>query len=255
MTVVKSLRTGEQEAEFRQLWSYLYEQVSTGKAKQGVVSGCAVSATSPSASGSVVIGTGLAIAQPTTGGGAFPFLVTAAETVDVFTTNPMQFVNNPRTDIVGIDQTTGAAAVLTGTPNAIPVAPTVPSTFIPLAQLRHAANATTIPASVIDDLRTMIRSAGDGRSAAKAGKRFHWSAYTTAATDSGGYVTVTHNAGFTPTSVLVTAADTTFASKHAYASLTCDMFTATTFRMRAVDPAAGAGIGAQAFTISAMLGE
>jgi hypothetical protein len=156
MTVVKSLRTSEQEGEFRQLWSYLYEQVSTGKAATGVISGCAVSATTPSPSGSVVIGTGLAVCQPTTGGGAFPFLVTAAETVDVFTNNPMQFVNTPRTDIVGIDQTTGQAAVLVGTPNAIPSPPTVPSTFVPLAQLRHAANATTIPASVIDDLRVTV---------------------------------------------------------------------------------------------------
>ena len=160
MTVVKSLRTGEQDAEFRQLWSYFYAQVSTGKARTGVFTGCVVSATSPSPSGSVVIGTGLAVCQPTTAGGAFPFLVSVAETVDVFTANPMQFVSNPRIDIVGIDQTTGNSSVLVGTPNALPSPPTVPSTFVPLAQLTHAAGATTIPSSAIADLRQSVGLAG-----------------------------------------------------------------------------------------------
>lgn len=155
MTIVKSLRTGEQEAEFRQLWSYLLEQSSTGKAKTGVLAGCAVAATTPSATGSVVIGVGLANVQPTTGGGAFPELVTAAETVDVFTANPMQFETNPRNDIIGITQD-GAATVLVGTPNAIPTDPTVPSTVVPLWRLRHAAGATTITPQAADDLRASI---------------------------------------------------------------------------------------------------
>jgi hypothetical protein len=92
-------------------------------------------------------------------------------------------------------------------------------------------------------------------SAARDAKRLHWDVYTTAATDASGYVTVTHAAGFTPRAVKVTAADTTFASKHAYAVFSCDTFGATTFRVRAVDPAAGSGIASQVLTISAFLGE
>src|SRR6185312_15928180 len=118
---------------------------------------CAVTATTPSASGSVVIGTGMSVCQPTTGGGVFEFLVTSAETVDVFTGHEMQFQTNPRIDIVGIDQTTGGAGVLYGTPNALPDPPSVPSTFVPLAQLQHAAGATTIPSSaIIADLRSFV---------------------------------------------------------------------------------------------------
>jgi hypothetical protein len=40
-----------------------------------------------------------------------------------------------------------------GTPNAVPTDPSVPATAVPLARLRHAASATTVPASKIDDLR------------------------------------------------------------------------------------------------------
>lgn len=216
MTIVKSLRTGEQEAEFRQLWSYLLEQSSTGKAKTGVVAGCAVTATTPSATGSVVIGVGLANVQPTTGGGAFPELVTAAETVDVFTANPMQFETNPRNDIVGITQD-GAGTVLVGTPNAIPTDPAVPSTVVPLWRLRHLAGATTITPQAADDLRVPVSLLGAadedfnvrgvpmaGASTAKAGKRTHWGNFSSTAASRNattGQGTFAHGCGFTPANI------------------------------------------------------
>lgn len=151
----KSWTTAETEPQFRQLMAYLFKQDSIGKASTGVLAGYGVAATSPSPSGSVVVGAGAAICQPTTSGGVFPLLQPADETVDVFTTNPMQFVNNPRNDIVIADQVTGATKVLIGTPNVTPSLgePSVPSTAVPLARLRHLANATTIPGAQMDDLR------------------------------------------------------------------------------------------------------
>lgn len=157
----KPLVTGEQEQQHRQWWPYLFEQVGIGKAKTGVLAGLGVTATTPAASGSVVVGAGAGLCQPTTAGGLFPLVAPANETVDVFTANPMQFVNNPRNDIVGIDQTTGLVTVITGASNAIPDDPAIPTTVLPLARLRHGANATTIPkagdpASGIDDLRVKV---------------------------------------------------------------------------------------------------
>lgn len=160
MATWKTARTGETEAEFRQFLAYLYEQGSTGKAATGVVTGMGVTATTPSATGSVVVGIGLAVCQPTTSGGAFPMPNGADTTLDIFTANPMQFVTNPRNDIVGVDQSTGALSVLTGTPNAVATDPAIPATFVPLARLRHAANATTIASSKIDDLRVTVKPFG-----------------------------------------------------------------------------------------------
>ena len=156
MAAFKPWAAGMSEAQLRQWLAYLFEQTSIGKAKTGVVAGLAVSATSPSASGSVVVGAGAGVVQPSTGGGAFPLVEPSDETVDVFTANPMQFVNNPRNDVVVLDQTTGLVQVLTGAPNAVPSDPAIPATALPLARLRHAANATTIPAGNIDDLRTYV---------------------------------------------------------------------------------------------------
>lgn len=156
MTGFKPLISGETEAQFRQHLAYQYEQVSVGKAKTGVVTGLAVTATTPSASGSVVVGAGEGVCQPTTAGGAFPLVEPSDETFDVFTLNPMQFVANPRNDIIVFDQVTGLIAALTGVAGAIPVDPTIPTTAIPLARLRHAANAITIPSNKIDDLREYV---------------------------------------------------------------------------------------------------
>jgi len=249
-------KAGNTEAQQKQALAFLLQQDSPGLASDGVLSGLGVSQTA-TASASVVVAAGSGASQDTVLNGASMLVLDSPFTLDVLGANPVGGL--PRNDVVVFDAATvssgaGGVRVLTGVPNASPTDPTVPATAVPLARLRHAASATTVPAAKIDDLRAFTHL-NDGRSASKASKRFHWSAYTTAATDSGGYVTVTHGAGFTPTAVLVTAADTTFASKHAYAALTCDTFTSTTFRLRAVDPAAGAGIASQAFTISVMLGE
>lgn len=159
----KPLVTGEDEQEHRQWLAYQFEQVSIGKAKTGVLEGMAVAATAPAASGSVVVAAGAGVCQPTTAGGVFPLVVPANETLDVFTSDPMQFVNNPRHDIVVVDQVTGLVDVLVGVSNAIPDDPAIPTTVLPLARLRHDANATTIPNTAIDDLRVPVAQAGGAR--------------------------------------------------------------------------------------------
>lgn len=154
----KSLTTSEQEAQFRQFMAYFFTQTTTiGKAATGVLSGCTVTATTPSASGLVNVDTGLAICQPTTSGGVFP-LPSTNGTLDIFTANPMALVGNPRNDIVVIDQVDGVTKVKVGTPNATPSLgeQSVASTEVALARLRHLANATTIPSTQIDDLRVPV---------------------------------------------------------------------------------------------------
>ena len=153
MTAYKPWLQDMTEAQFRQWLAYTFEQSATGVAKTGVLSGLGVTPTTPAPSGSVVVGKGAAVCQPSSQ--AFPLVEPADETFDVFTANPMQFVNNPRNDIIVLDQVTGLVTNLVGEPNAIPSAgeQAVPATAVPLARLRHDANATTIPASAIDDLR------------------------------------------------------------------------------------------------------
>ena len=239
MPAWKSLVSSETEAQFRQLWSYFYEQSSTGKANTGVVAGLGVTATTPSASGSVTVSAGLGVCQPTTGGGVFP-LPNTTGALDVFTTDPMQFVGNPRNDIVVIDTADGAVKTLVGTPNATPALgeQTIPTTVLPLARLRHAANATTIPSSAIDDLRIPVAPLGAategfivrgvpmaGASASRAGKRMHWDRREGVTTSSTGYYTVTHGAGFTPTAVAVTPITIPY-------QVCTDSYTSTTFRVR-----------------------
>jgi hypothetical protein len=160
MTAFKPYVTGEGESQLRQWLAYTFEQSSTGVAKTGVLAGLGCTPTSPSPSGSVVIGKGAAICQPSSQ--AFPLVEPADETFDVFTDNPMQFVTNPRNDVIVLDQVTGLVTNLVGEPNAIPSSgeQSVPATAVPLWRLRHAANATTIPASVMDDLRVSVSFAG-----------------------------------------------------------------------------------------------
>lgn len=233
MAGIKSLITAETETQFRQFVAYLFSQVSVGKAATGVLAGLGVTATTPSASGSVVVGAGAGVCQPTTAGGVFPLVEPSDETVDVFTANPMQFVANPRNDIVVFDQVTGLVAVLTGTPGAIPTDPTVPSTAIPLARLRHLANVTTIPSGQIDQLGTATALLPDttrlGVTTSLTGKRVHRQAFAGGTTDASGFITVTHAAGFTPSLVQVelTAPSSSFAVPWG-----TDSYTGTTFRAR-----------------------
>jgi hypothetical protein len=88
--------------------------------------------------------------QASLGQGADLLVNDTSKTLDIFTGNPMGGV--PRNDIVVFDSVTSSIIVVVGTPNATPTDPTVAATRTPLARLRHAASATTIPTAKIDDL-------------------------------------------------------------------------------------------------------
>jgi len=224
---------GNTEAQQKEALAYLLTQVSVGKAAPGVLTGLVVGQTT-TASGSVVIGAGAGVAQSATLDGASVLVNDSPLTLDVFTANPVGGLG--RNDIVVFDAATAAISVVAGSPNATPTDPSIPTTAIPLARLRHAASATTIPTSKVDDLRvkTSLFGGADenfnvlgvpmaGASASKAGKRTHWGSVSRTG-DASGYATVTHGAGFTPTVVVANAAN-------GYQMAT-DTITATTFRVR-----------------------
>jgi len=147
---------GNSEASEKQGVAALFQQSSPGIAATGVLNGLAVTQTT-TASGSVQVGQGAGVVQGSLTAGA-SLLSNPAPTLDVFTANPVGAL--PRNDIVTFDSVTAAVKVFVGTPNATPTDPTVPNTAIPLARLRHAANATTIPVAKIDDLRVFTGLAG-----------------------------------------------------------------------------------------------
>lgn len=239
------------EAQQKKALAYLFKQDSTGLATDGVLAGLAVTQTA-TASGSVLVSAGSGVVQDTVGNGASQPVSDTQETVDVFTANPMG--GTPRNDIIVFDAATitagsGGVRVIIGTPNAVPTDPTVPATAIPLARLRHAASATTIPAAKIDDLRVFTSLLGGPSpkvSAGKVGKRIHWGSYVSGSPDASGYVTITHGAGFTPTVVVIT-------SQTLALQFLADTFTATTFRARIINSDGTVGVNAQTF--SAFLGE
>jgi hypothetical protein len=152
MTQFQYLNEGNSEAQDKLAEAYLFAQSSEGIAVTGVISGLAVAQTT-TASGSVTVGAGAGIVQSSRLNGADRLVNDTDYTLDVLGANPMGGV--PRNDIVVFDQATlpNAIRVIVGTPNAVPTDPTVPGTAIPLARLRQAASATTVPSSVIDDLR------------------------------------------------------------------------------------------------------
>lgn len=152
MAQFEILGGGNSEGQFQQVLSYLFAPASTGLAKTGVLDGLAVSQTG-TPSGSVSVAAGAGVAQDVVGSGATFMANSSAYVLDVFTANPVGTL--PRNDIVVMDAATlpNAIRVVTGTPNATPTDPTIPSTSVPLSRLRHAANATTIPTAKIDDLR------------------------------------------------------------------------------------------------------
>ena len=244
MSQFEMFNAGNDEAAQKKSLAWLLRQVSAGKATTGVLTGLGVTQTT-TASGSVVIGAGAGEAQAAVLDGASLLVNDTPLTLDVFGANPMGGLD--RNDIVIFDWATlspvsggtasGGLRVLIGDGNATPTDPTIPSTAIPLARLRHAASATTIPTSKIDDLRvkTSVFGGADenfvvqgvpmaGASTAKAGKRIHWGTVTTGATDASGYRTITHGAGFTPTTVTGTNA--------AGYQMGVDSITSTTFRIR-----------------------
>ena len=155
MTQFQYLNQGNTEAQDKLATSFLLQQVSTGKAATGVLTGLGVAQTT-TASGSVTVGAGAGVVQAAVLDGADVLVNDSPATLDVLTANPMSSV--PRNDIVVFDTATTSLRVLIGTPSSTPSDPTVPSSCIPLARLRQIATgqpgAGTIPTSVIDDLRS-----------------------------------------------------------------------------------------------------
>lgn len=142
---------GNTEAQQKEALAYLLAQSSTGKAATGVLTGLGVAQTT-TASGSVVVSAGAGVAQAAVLDGASVLVNDSDLSLDVLTANPMGAT--PRNDIVVFDAATTSVRAIIGTPSATPTDPTVPTSAIPLARLRNAASATTIPTSAIDDLRT-----------------------------------------------------------------------------------------------------
>lgn len=151
MTQFQYLNGGNTEAQDKLATSYLFQQVSTGKAATGVLSGLGVTQTA-TASGSVLVPAGAGVVQAAVLDGADVLVNDTQATIDVFTANPMPAL--PRNDIIVFDTATTSLRVIVGTASATPADPTVPSSAIPLARLRNSASATTIPTANIDDLRT-----------------------------------------------------------------------------------------------------
>lgn len=151
MSEFEYLNGGNSEAQDKMATSYLLAQVSQGKAVTAVLSGLAVTQTG-TASANVLVAAGAGVVQASTTDGASIMVNDTQKTLDVLTANPMGGL--PRNDIVVFDQATFSIRVVVGTPNASPTDPTVPTSAFPLARLRHAASATTVPTAKIDDLRT-----------------------------------------------------------------------------------------------------
>lgn len=146
---------GNDETQLRQWFAYLVKQDSVGIASDGTLTGLGVAQTA-TASASVVVGKGAGVVQDTGLAGAVPLVLDSDLTLDVLTANPVGGL--PRNDLVVFDSATvtagaGGVRVIVGTPNASPTDPTLPATAVPLARLRHAASATTVPTAKIDDLR------------------------------------------------------------------------------------------------------
>jgi hypothetical protein len=149
----KGFAAGSSEAQVLQTLSYLFKQQvggAPGFAVAGVVAGLGVSQTA-TASGSVVVGSGMGVLQSTVTSGMAPLVSNADKTVDVLGASPMGSL--PRIDVIVFKQSTASIEVIVGTPNASPVANPAAAFELQLAQINHAANATTVPTSAITDLR------------------------------------------------------------------------------------------------------
>ena len=154
MSEFKYLSAGEQEAQAKQADAYLFQQQvggAPGFAITGVMAGLGVTQTA-TASGSVVVGAGMGVVQSSVTAGVSRLVSNADKTLDVLVASPMGSL--PRIDVVVLEQSSATIKVLVGTPNATPTAPAAAASELQLAQLNHAANATTVPASAITDVRT-----------------------------------------------------------------------------------------------------
>ena len=150
MSEWKAAQAGESEAQWREFLAYLFAQASTGIATTGVLAGLGVTQTA-TASGSIIVGRGCALVQPSLTTGVLPLVGDDDKTIDVLTASPMGAL--PRNDLVIFNADTGKREVVVGSPNASPTDPTVSANHVKLARIRNAANATTIPASAIDPLQ------------------------------------------------------------------------------------------------------
>jgi hypothetical protein len=152
MTEFQYLNQGNSEAQDRLATSFLLQQTPTpGLATTGVFAGLAVAQTA-TASTAVTISSGAGNSQDTVGNGAAFLINDTVKTLDILTANPVG--GTPRNDIVVFDSATTSIRALIGIPNASPTDPTIPATAIPLARIRNAGGATSIPSTAIDDLRT-----------------------------------------------------------------------------------------------------
>lgn len=140
---------GNQEVDEKIGVSALFTQSAPGIAYTGTLFGLQVTQTA-TASGSVQIGMGAGVVQGSLTAGA-SLLTNPAPTLDIFTANPVGAL--PRYDIVVFDAITATVTAIIGTASATPNDPTVPNTALKLARIRNVANATSIDAAHIDDLR------------------------------------------------------------------------------------------------------
>lgn len=84
------------------------------------------------------------------------------------------------------------------------------------------------------------------------GKQLHWGVLS-GTTDASGFLSVTHGCGFTPLSVLVTPISPA-GGTNIFSGCVADLFTGTTFRLRAFSPSAGA-LASVAITASFLCGQ
>jgi len=154
MAEFERLHVGNTEVQEKQSLAFVFAQTATvGLAVTGVLPGMVglLVTQTTTASGSVVIGAGAGVVGSTVGAGVSEAINPGAVTFDVLTANPVGGL--PRNDIIVWDSVTRLFDVWVGTPNATPSDPTIANTQLPLARLRHAASATTIPLAKIDDIR------------------------------------------------------------------------------------------------------
>ena len=234
------------EAQQKLALSFLFAQDSAGLATDGVLTGLAVAQT-VTASASVVIGKGAGVVQDSVLNGASMLVLDTDLTLDVLTANPVGGL--PRNDLIVFDAATvsggtGGVRAVIGTPNASPTDPSVPATAIPLARLRHAASATTIPTAKIDPL--LVQTSLFGGPFRMGSKRFAWKSLAFGTGDVSGYRTITHGAGFTPTVVS--------GSINAGFRFGVDNFTSTTFRLQIINTDGSANTGLTG-TIYVFIGE
>lgn len=234
MTEFQYLDEGNSEAQLRLATSFLLAQSSLGKAATGVLAGLDVTQTS-TASASVLVAAGACVTQDTVAAGVALLVNDTSKTLDVLTANPMGAT--PRNDLVCFDPATKSIRLIVGTPNASPTDPTMPTAAVPLARIRNAASATSVPTSAIDNLRVFTSLLPDSGklsvTSSLAGLRVHRQVYPGGSTDANGFITVNHAAGFTPTLVQIvpTAPGSSFANFWG-----TDNYTATQFRARFSDP-------------------